>query len=358
MKAPSILLLIPLLNLCISAKTRHQTILHPQESVRNQKYYNLLPRVGKNPDISFIRSRHPENMSLEDSFLAMLAAATDAQTFIETGTYKGDTTAKAAEHFKYIHSIELGADLYEQAKNRFKGQSRVCVYHGDSAEVLPTVLKKAKGKTLIFLDAHFSLFDTAQGSKNTPIITELTVIKKSGIDDATIIIDDMRMFYTPQIEVKNTFIDGYPTVHDLVAKILEINPEYQLAVVYDTLIAFVASEGITVSPAVKAATISRLYEQDNFAIEHVLEAELCIAQSTDKEKQTFIDLIEKCYEPWSAAPGFSSHYDLWYGLILMEQEEYTKALAYFQDAQLRGLYHWRLEWYMLMAQANCFFDKR
>lgn len=358
MKKLLALLLVTCFNHLLNAQTSVHALLEGKETMPDQTYYDLLPEIGKNPHITFMRSRNPENMSLEDSFLKMMAEATHAQTFIETGTYKGDTTAKAAQYFKYVHSIELGTDLYEQARNRFKWQSRVGLYQGDSAQVLPTVLKKIKGKTLIFLDAHFSLFDTAQGNQNTPIITELEVIRKSGVKDAIIIIDDMRMFYTPQIEVKNTFIEGYPTAHDLVKKILEIDPEYQCAIVYDTLIAFPTADAITVSPVVKAATISRLYEKNNYAIEHVLEAELCIAQSSDVEKQAFIDLAEICYEPWSAAPGFSSHYNLWYGLILMEHQEYAKALAYFQDAQLRGFYHWRLEWYMLMAQANCFFDIR
>ena len=40
-----------------------------------------------NADITFIRSREPENMSLEASFLKMVAKATKALIIVETGTY-------------------------------------------------------------------------------------------------------------------------------------------------------------------------------------------------------------------------------------------------------------------------------
>lgn len=358
MKKICALLFLLIIIIQLRAKNNLQTILDTQDSQFDQRYYDLLPPLDKQPQISFVRSRDPENLSLDESYIKMIADAFNAHNFVETGTYKAHTTIKAAKKFKQVYTVELSEELYEQAKKTCKNQPNIILYQGDSAQVLPQILKKIKGKTVIFLDAHFSLFDTAQGSQNTPILTELSVIKKAGIKDAILIIDDARMFYTPQINVKNTFVDGYPNLNDIVEKILEINPEYQCVSVYDTLIAFPAADKITVSPAVKAATISRLYQQDNYLIEHVLEAELCIAQTKDKEKQAFINLAEQWVEPWSTPPGFSSHYDLWYGLILIENQEYAKAYAYFQDAQLRGLYHWRLDWYMIMAQANCFFDKR
>lgn len=341
------------------AATSLPDILWQEEASGDERYYHLLPEIKeKTADITFVRSREPENMSLEESYIKMTARASKATIIVETGTYKGDSTEKMAKHFKQVHSIELGTDLFETAKKRFINHKNIHLYNGDSAQILPSIIKKLKGKIVFFLDAHFSLFDTACGSQNTPILTELEIIKKAGIKDSFIIIDDIRMFYKPPTTANNTFIAGYPTVNDLVDKLLEINSSYKIAMVYDTLIAFCASDTITVSPIVRATTLSRLYNGNNYLIDHVLTAELYIAQAKGKEKETLIDLGQRWIEQWSSGTAISQHFALWYGLILMEQEEYPKAFAYFEDAKRRGMYHWRLDWYMIMAQANCFFDIR
>lgn len=200
--------------------------------------------------------------------------------------------------------------------------------------------------------------ETAKGSSNTPIIEELEIIKKSSHKNAILIIDDTRMFYKPITNVKETFMDGYPTLNTIVDKILEINPNYQCAIVYDTLLAFPAQENITVSPLVRALTMSRLYDGTNYDIYDVLEAELCIASAKEDEQETLIDLATSWIEKWSEQAGLSRHYDLWYGLILMANEEYAKAHAYFQEGKKRGLNDWRIDWYIAMAEAQCFFGIR
>lgn len=356
------LCLLALLNFTCALGTSQKSLigllLEDHEPTIDQRYYDLLPSTEEDAHIKLIRSRDPENMSLEKPFIRMIAKATPAETIVETGTFKGETTEKMAAYFKHVHTIELSNELYGHAQKRFKSNKNVHCYQGDSAVVLPTILKQLKSKTVFFLDAHFSMGETAQGNENTPILTELNLIKKADITDAIIIIDDVRMFYKPVMHLKNTFADGYPTVNDLVEKILEINDSYQIAIVYDTLLAFPADDHITVSPLVKALTVSRLYHHDNYLIDHVLKAELYIAQATGKEQTALIDLCERWIEPWSTGSSISCHYALWYGLLCMEKEEYGKAHAYFTEAKKRGLYHWRLDWYLAMAQATCFFDVR
>lgn len=363
MKNTIILFLCVLLCASISASTFPtkrllQDLLEDREPLIDQKYYDLLPAIKQNDsDITFIRSRELENMSLEESFLAMIAQATQAEIIVETGTYLGDSTIKMARTFKQVHTIELGAELFEKAQKRFAKKKNIRSYQGDSAKLLPDIIKQLKNnKTVFFLDAHFSMADTAQGDENTPILTELEIIRKAKLSNAIIIIDDLRMFYKSPVIAKDTFMAGYPTVHDLVEKLLTINPSYKIAIVYDVLIAFAQSENISVSPLVRAVTMSRLYDGKNYLIDHILAAELCIAHAYNKEKETLIDLGQRWIEQWSYGTAISQHYALWCGLIFMETEEYAKAFAYFNDAKKRGMCHWRLDWYMIMAQANCFFD--
>ena len=352
------LLIVCLLLSCKSEANLFKNLLEIKEPQPNKIYYQLLPEADdKNPDINFIKSRESKTMSLEDDYLQMLEDACNAIRFIETGTYHGDTTAKAAKYFE-VETIELSKDLFEKAKKRFAKNKKIKTHHGDSAIVLPTILKSTSDKTIIFLDAHFSMHDTAKGSENTPLVTELEMIKQCGIMDAILIIDDIRMFDTHIKSMKDTFADGYPTLNQIVEKILTINNSYQCAVVYDTLIAFPSKEKITVSPTVKAVTMSRLYDGQNYLIEDIVLAELCIARAQDKEKEALIDLGERWIEPWSEHAGLSRHYALWTGLLLLEHEEWAKAHAYLLEAKKRGIRDWRIDWYIAMAEAQCFFDIR
>ena len=156
----------------------------------------------------------------------------------------------------------------------------------------------------------------------------------------------------------DTFADGYPTLNQIVEKILTINDTYKCAIVYDTLIAFPDQDNITVSPTVKAITMSRLYDGSNYLIDDIILAELCIAHAKNKEKEAIADLAERWIEPWSESAGLSRHYALWYGLLLLEHEDYTKANKYLLEAKKRGIRDWRIDWYIAMSEAQCFFDIR
>lgn len=332
---------------------------------RKEIYKGLLPKVdSKNPKFHFIRSREPESMSLENQFLKMLHSNTNAPSFVETGTYYGHTTALASSIFPAktkcpcVHSIELSETLFIQAKEKFKNNKNICLYQGDTIRILPSILQKIEGQPIIFLDAHFSMGETAQGQKNTPILDELNIIKQSKFNDAILIIDDIRMFYDPINDPRGTFIEGYPTLNTIVEKILEINSSYHCAVIYDTLIAFTKKENITVSPVIQAITISRLYDGKNYDIEEVLRAELCIALAKNNEKDTIIDLANRWIEPWSEKNGLSRHIPLWAGLICLANEQFPQALNLFQEAKKRGLWDWRIDWYIALAEAECFFGFR
>lgn len=345
---------------CCTADNFTQKLLPPKKDVAKlQASYQIIPAYSENnPDLTLIRSRKPQSMSLDELFLSMIESTFQTPNFVETGTYLGDTTKEAAALFLKVHSIELSKEFFEKAKKRFKNNKTINLYQGDSAKILATVLKNCKEKTTIFLDAHCSMGNTAKGETNTAIIAELEKIKQSGIKDAILLIDDTRMFYHPVSDVKNTFVEGYPTLAEIVKKVQEINPDYQCALIYDVLVAFPAQEKVTVSPLIRALTLSRLYEGDNYEIEDVLKAELFIASAKDEEKQIVLELATTCVEQWSQAAGCSRHYALWGGLIMLAQEDYAKALAYLQEAKKRGLHDWRIDWYIAMAQAQCFFAIR
>ena len=135
------------------------------------------------------------------------------QVFIETGTFKGKTARIESRYFKKVHTIELNKDLYQNNLAVFAEFPNIKSYCGDSAEVLPEILKKLNESCLIFLDAHWSGdssvdwsdsawqgygMDTSfRGEKwppdpeqQCPLIDEARVIGEFVKNSAVVVIDD------------------------------------------------------------------------------------------------------------------------------------------------------------------------
>lgn len=114
--------------------------------------------------------------------------------FIETGTYHGDMVEAMRKRFKKIYSIEIGDELYNKARDRFRQYNHIKIILGDSCKTLPIILAEVNGPALFWLDAHDSGGDTARGDVITPIEQELAIIMRHPIKNHIILIDDARDF--------------------------------------------------------------------------------------------------------------------------------------------------------------------
>lgn len=130
-----------------------------------------------------------------------------ADTLIETGTYLGDMTYAQRKLFKKIYTIELSKPLYEKAVKRFRKYTNIEVLQGDSGIVLGSLMKIINGKTIFWLDGHYSGGVTAKGAKESPVMQELSIILNSPYEHV-VLIDDAREFNGtndyPQLEELST----------------------------------------------------------------------------------------------------------------------------------------------------------
>lgn len=135
---------------------------------------------------------------------------------VETGTYRGDTVAACLGTFERIISIELDPAWAALARRRFSHEPRVELLHGDSAELLPGVVRALKGPALFWLDGHWSGpgSETARGSAVTPILEELRVVLSSR-PDHVVLIDDARLFGSSP---------GYPSLDEIRQVVEDVTP--------------------------------------------------------------------------------------------------------------------------------------
>lgn len=139
------------------------------------------------------------------------------QTLVETGTFMGDMVNATLHAFDTIYSIELSDDFWHSAKNKFANYPNVHILQGDSATVLPLLVKDIRRPTLFWLDAHYSGDNTAKGLIDTPIAAELNCIFEGSANEHVILIDDARCFVGK---------DDYPAIEELRSFVVKANPSY------------------------------------------------------------------------------------------------------------------------------------
>lgn len=151
-----------------------------------------------------------------------------AKVFIETGTYRAETTIAMAPYFTKVISIELDPALAATAQQVFANSKNVQVLHGDSGLLLPGVISEIKERCLFWLDGHNCGAGTGM-SKDfgpTPIVREMQTIFAHPIRDHVIIIDDQRYF---------TGEWGYPTLENLLMFVNQQRPGFVVDVCTDSI---------------------------------------------------------------------------------------------------------------------------
>lgn len=259
-----------------------------------------------------------------------------ARTFIETGTYLGDTVSAMRDVFERIYSIELSAELHQQAIRRFANDKKVTLLLGDSSEKLREAARLSADPAAIFwLDAHWSGGNTARAIENTPIVSELKSIQSSQLIRSIVMIDDLRYFIDIPVgfDVHEANY-GYPLLRELLKYVRELLPTHTPLISGDLLFIFPEQiyKGLEVSDAIQAINRLRLGDGDQGA-RRVDEAKVASAQGDERE--TIMALPETFKH--SLNYGIGGDYLYWRGLVHENDGALESAKSDFQFARRCGV---------------------
>lgn len=123
------------------------------------------------------------------------------QNFIETGTYKGETTFLTSKYFENVYTIEIAPHLFNEVSSYAKEQNitNVHFYLGDSLEKLDEIMKEVENQhNVFFLDAHISGYDSSWNQIiRVPLLNELDIILSYDCSKSSVFIfDDVRLWKT------------------------------------------------------------------------------------------------------------------------------------------------------------------
>jgi hypothetical protein len=156
------------------------------------------------------------------------------RTFIETGSFLGDTVCATKDMFDRMFTIELDRLMSERLRKEFSHLRYITVISGDSAAMLPGILAQVSESCLFWLDAHYSGWTTARGDVDTPIMQELEHVLAHQVPGHVILIDDARYFIGK---------DHYPSLDQLRDFIRSRRPEHVCEVGSDIIRVHEADDG-------------------------------------------------------------------------------------------------------------------
>jgi hypothetical protein len=129
----------------------------------------------------------PFNCASElSTFFAYVRDEYNIRTVVETGTFKGNTTAFFGSCFDTVHTIEIAPIFYEESSAYLKSFANVHCHFGSSPDVLNEILPSMSNEPVLFyLDAHWY--------EDWPLLNELAEISKTHKDNCIIVIDDFKV---------------------------------------------------------------------------------------------------------------------------------------------------------------------
>jgi len=177
-------------------------------------------------------------LGIPESIAAELSQLNGSTVFVETGTYRGETTRWAATQFETVHTIERSEQLYYEHSVALAAFPGVTAHLGDSRQILPAIVAQlGKRRATIWLDGHYSGGETAGADDECPLLDELKALGDRWTD--VLLIDDARLFLGAPPPPHQPA--AWPTIAEIVRH-LPVAGRHQFVQIIDDVIVIVPDE--------------------------------------------------------------------------------------------------------------------
>jgi len=175
------------------------------------------------------------HFSLDVNLVEALRKDLPLSTFVETGTFHGDTLIVMAPIFKKLYSVELSKELCEESSKRLEEFKHVSISLDDSPQFIEKLRPSLKDESVLYwLDAHWCVSDNTAGEDSQcPLVKEIEAIEKLN-NSSVIVIDDARLFLAPPPEPHE--ISDWPLFEEVNTALRKLSTEHEITIVNDTIV--------------------------------------------------------------------------------------------------------------------------
>jgi glycosyltransferase involved in cell wall biosynthesis len=175
------------------------------------------------------------SFTIDSSLVEFFAERLPIDTFVETGTYRGDAIEVVKPYFERCFSVEFSEEYYIHAAARFQNDPSVTLLKGDSGVVLADLVKRIGEKSILFwLDAHWCADENTTGEMSKcPLVSELGSIDHLS-EESVILIDDARLFLCPPGKPHD--YSQWPDLNEVLAALARLSDRHNLMVINDVMV--------------------------------------------------------------------------------------------------------------------------
>jgi len=174
------------------------------------------------------------HFSLDPNLVRALRTTLPLETFVETGTFRGDTAHAMAALFPSVHTIELSDELYQRAVERLAPLQNVTPIHGSSPEALKALAKPLARKSVLYwLDAHWCGGETSGDTYECPLMAEIKAIGSLN-ERSVVLIDDARFFIAPPPHPHAP--ESWPLIAEVITALKGLSERHKAWIINDVII--------------------------------------------------------------------------------------------------------------------------
>lgn len=174
------------------------------------------------------------HFSLDRALIEHLARSVPIDAFVETGTFRGETAAHAARHFRRVYTVEFSIEMYQAARARFTDLANVIALFGNSPEILRQLALELRDSAVFYwLDAHWCGGLTAGATNECPLLEELDAIGALN-ERSVVLIDDARLFLAPPPAPHDAA--RWPSIAAVIDSLRALSTAHETTVVNDVIV--------------------------------------------------------------------------------------------------------------------------